>query len=170
MQDLVEFAKRTGFHPNTIKRVLRFDDNPVPSRMIPLVYRSDSERTPIEMDASLSLAEKARERYFKARGHINKCGTLRAWISLCATREEITEAYHATEDGSAEELFALKILNEIFMRDLEKSSAMEEVLSICGETPRESGIERSAFLKLYELYKYEQKGGSSERALHALHP
>ena len=148
LSDLQNFAKRTGFPVGTIKRVFRPDDGTV-SRMIPQVCTPKT----VHALAEAGLAEKAREQYYASRGYDPRRGAMRAWISLCATREEILEAYYATEDRSDEERFALKIMNEIFMREINEVPTLEDAMKLCEDTPRESGIERAAFLKLYELHQ-----------------
>lgn len=153
-QDLTGFARRTGFHIFTLKRVFRPDDG-TPSRAIPMVCSPKTVRAPAETGLSV---EEAREAYFASKGHNPRCEALRTWVSICTTRKEILEALWETEENSKEESLALKMVDEIFMKETEQVSSLDEAIRLCEDTQslRESGVERIAFLKAYELYKKEE--------------
>ena len=156
VQDLSGFAKRTGFPIFTLKRVLRPEDG-TPSRVIPRIYPSKTARAPVETGLSV---EEARGTYLTSKGYNPRREALRTWVSVCTTRGEILEALWETEDGSEEERFALVVMDEIFMKETEQVSSLDAAIRLCEDTQslRESGIERVAFLKAYEIYKKEEGG------------
>ena len=51
-------------------------------------------------------------------------------------------------------------MDEIFMKETEQVSSLDAAIRLCEDTQslRESGIERVAFLKAYEIYKKEEGG------------
>lgn len=146
--ELAEFAKKIGFHIGTVKRVFGADTK------IPMVYPSKTERPPAE---KAEISAKDAQRNYYLSGRYQKRPALLTWISVCSARKDILEAYYETEDESNEEHFAAKVMEEIFMKDIEKVSTLDDAREILLETPRGSGLEWAIFLRMYELYKKEEE-------------
>lgn len=154
LQDFSKISKATGIPVGRIRRVIGSSLGPQ-GHEVPIPPISTFREAQILSDAEdsdASTVDDARKEYYRAPHESPaKRAALQKWILLCATPEEISEAYYETEDESNEEMVASSRLTHIFSMKLEGMSSLKEIRELYEETPVGHPAEKVAILKMCEV-------------------